>query len=170
MRKFVAIGAVLACTLSTTREASAQSRTEQALDLLRQTLMCPLPPKVSDSGGDLTDRTLSSLHFTGDARRLSGYQTTTTRTHNTFTNTVNVTEGRIEVSANFADIDRVQVKQGYMTLACAGDHGCFHVISPLGITDSNDISQNFCDSATADNAKAAIEELIRINGGHVSTR
>jgi hypothetical protein len=157
---------------SSTKAPGPLASTDIALQLLEETLKCPIPPDEHEVGADdSVQRVISELHFTGNSQRLSGFRIDTVRTYNKTANRVDVSLVRVDVSANFADIERVAIADDRsIILACAPNTNCFHVTEtpPEEMQKWPFIGQILCNSETAENAKAAIEVLVRANGGHLT--
>jgi hypothetical protein len=154
--------------LSGSFSLSAQSAADQAVQLLTEALKCPLPPTEASEDNGAKDRTMSEMRYTGTAQRLAGYRLDTVRTFNKQTGRVQVRTDRVDILANYIDIDRVSTMDGMVILQCEYDRPCFHVIfaSDGDTRDGPAVVQQLCDETTAENAAAAIKALIVASGGH----
>jgi hypothetical protein len=175
------LGLTFACFLSAS-SASSQSETEQALEWLRLSLQCAVPPQTAKDG-DSTKRTLTTKSFTGDARKFSVTGKSITRTFDGLSDSVDTDEEDFSYTASFSDFSVVVLNNKSVSIDCS-NRLCIqknekHEIFPVPNCTSADCDDAFgekkhqyreltlylCDQETAENAKLALDELIRVNLG-----
>jgi hypothetical protein len=139
--------------------------------LLVESLKCPIAPVERTNEQGRKERVVSEFTFTGNWQRLSGYRIDTIRAYNPAKG-VDVNLARVDLNGSFSDITQILSEDTLVALIC--NHTCFHVTETGGgksiSSDRDRIIQEFCNETTASNVVAAIETLVRANGGHLSPK
>jgi len=178
------VGIFLYCLVSSS-SAFSQSETEQALEFLRLSLQCAVPPQTAKDG-DSTKRTLTTKSFTGDTRKFSVTGKSITRTFDGLSDSVDTDEEDFSYTASFSDFSVVVLNNKSVSIDCS-NRLCIqknekHEIFPVPNCTSADCDDAFeekkhqyreltlymCDQETAENAKLALDELIRVNLGETA--
>jgi hypothetical protein len=143
--------------------AFAQSEADQALQLLRLSLQCPLPPVIAKNAS-ATTQSLTILTFNGDILKFSVSGKTTFRTYAQGSNSVDIDDETFALTANYADI-RTDVSNDTLSVSCTSG-SCINSISKHDLFSGLQYSSlplHLCDQETAENAKVALDEIIRLN-------
>jgi hypothetical protein len=165
-RRQVVVAAVLFSGLNAEAVgvAAAQSRAEQAIELLRLALSCPVKPLVEDQMEPVnahgTYRTFTTTQFDGDSNTFRVVSTVERRLHNRTGNVVT------------SNTERTVASTAFSAIAAADIVGADSAENPLlGITCKRDgclkwnaVEIPVCDADAGAKAKLAIEILIGFAG------
>ncbi|SEC01285.1 hypothetical protein [Bradyrhizobium erythrophlei] len=154
---------LLLSTLLLAQPANAKTEADQALTLLSKAYACSPPPEVM-TDNDQTIRRLSDHQFIGNIDKFVIETHEVTRRHYVKSNSVSLTDVRSSSAASFANIDKVEVAdKNILRLYCALGRKCFNSVSAAVTVAHDQVGSVLCDNETADNAKFAVEILIRAN-------
>ena len=175
-RAFHVFGIAVTSLLATS--AFSQSGPEQALQLLRLSLQCAVPLQTTeDENGK--KRTLTTKSFIGDAKNLVVAGKSIVHTSDPQTSSVSTDEETFTYTANFSALSGVSVNNDRVEVACSkgacirnvSQHNLFPVpnCTRPGCDDafrekqfqSKTMTLILCDKEAAENAKFAIEHLIK---------
>jgi hypothetical protein len=152
-----------------------------ALELLKISIACPRPPQIIRVPTGIVMRFDTHWMYYGDGRTLkiriapSG----TLRTHDLSTNSVETIQetGGGDAVANFRDLDRSsidvqseedegpdgnQITSWQVVTKCSFGRGCVR----RSHSYENYVTLYLCDKKTAEDAKVALSELIRLNNSY----
>jgi hypothetical protein len=162
----------------------AQSKADQAVELLRLLAKCPLPTEVIDEEGrrigHIVTRTISTLVYTGDASTFKMTETANEHVHQVDSNQTWENSTSIFHTGRYVDIGRVRIltDSAVVELACNKRGFCFQrrecadVEAIVGEGKKMQchtqpdfyLSIRFCDGKTAQAAKIAIDSLRQLLG------
>jgi hypothetical protein len=153
---------------------NAQTRTEQALDLLRLAVSCPVKPLVEEQlepvSASGTYRTFVTSRFTGDSGTFRVIVRVERRLHDRRGNTVMEGDGTTAYSSSFSTIAAADIvgsdaaQNPVLGVACRNDK-CItrseneKSAGSANETDVDSVEIPFCDVSMASKAKLAIELL-----------
>jgi hypothetical protein len=153
--------------LMTATSALSQTSSEQAVNLLRLSLQCPIKPlTIQGTDTTVTRRTIVNS-YGGDAKSLKVSIETAERDHTVSGNFVMNFHSNPMYVAQFRDLSAVERRDLSLIIQCVGQRKCIQSSRAYShYTEKQtqgSLTLNVCNQKAAEDAKVAIEELIRIN-------
>lgn len=171
MRRATSIAAIAILIVASlySEAVVAQSRADQALELLRLAVSCPAKPIVQEQlepvNTEGTYRTFQTLSFAGSSTLLRLVVKTERHLHDRKANSVTTDTDQLSYSAPFSAIAAIDVvgsdaaNNPTLALACKAD-GCFLEKRDDGYSVNDDsVHVELCDAGMASKAKIAIDIL-----------
>jgi hypothetical protein len=169
------IAAVGMATSVAAGPAFAQSSSKRAIELIRLSLKCPPQPETFNMDasrvpevGAFTTRSTTAVTYEGDEKTFKIVYTETKRSHWLINNKTSQHTYAKSFQARIADFESVELYEPSaesgtkpsVHIRCSDDRKCF---KPSYGGQNISLGIDFCDMDKASDAKAGLDELIRLN-------